>query len=543
MRSGFAGRTNWIALVMTACLAAAPSHAESENMASAMADITEVSLSDLANQMTQGTLTSEQITKAYLDRIAKIDDGGPQLNAVIATMPDALAQAQTLDTERRAGRIRGPMHGIPILLKDNIEAAGPVATTAGSLALANNITGRDAPLVARLRAAGAVILGKTNLSEWANIRSSNSTSGWSAVGGLTKNPYALDRNTCGSSSGSAAAIAASMASASIGTETDGSIVCPASVNGLVGFKPTLGLVSRTHIVPISHSQDTAGPMARNVRDTAILLSAIAGSDANDAATSEADTWRGNYAAGLSPDALRGLRIGVLRDRVGDDPAIKALFVKALSVMQSAGAILVPIDNSTAGLEGIGEAEFKVLLTELKADLGTYLASVPNAPSGMQSLADVIAFNTAHATQELSHFDQGTFELAQKQGGLGDPAYLAALSKSQQLARTQGIDRWIRQHNLDILVQPTNGAAWLSALGKGDNFQGPSASELPAVAGYPHLTVPMGLVDGLPVGISFFGAKWHDYPILQAGYAYEQLAQARQVPQFLLTISPAAKALP
>jgi amidase len=496
--------------------------------------VEEVSLSDLADQMARGATSSEDITKAYLARIAEIDDRGPQLNAVIATMPDALIQAQILDDERKAGKVRGPLHGIPILLKDNIEAIGPVATTAGSLALANNVTGRDAPMVARLRAAGAVILGKTNLSEWANIRSSKSTSGWSAVGGLTKNPYVLDRNACGSSSGSGAAIAASLAAAAVGTETDGSVVCPASINGLVGFKPTLGLVSRTYIIPISHSQDTAGPMARTVRDAAMMLTAMAGSDPADPATAEADQYQGNYAAGLTNDGLKGKRIGVLRDRVGDDPAITKQFENALAIMQSAGAVLVDINDSQTGLAELGEAEFQVLLTELKADLASYLANLPHATADKMTLADMIAFNKANAATELLHFDQSTFELAEKQAGLDDPQYLAALKKSKELARGLGIDRWIAQHQLDLLVQPTMGPAWITTLGKGDSFTGPSASELPAVAGYPHLTVPMGMINGLPVGVSFFGGKWHDYPILQAGYAYEAAAKARVAPKYLST---------
>ncbi len=522
--SAFAAST-----LCSASIFAAPPQQELKPVA-----IEEVSLSDLADQMAQGTTSSEAITKAYIDRIAVIDDAGPQLNAVIAIMPDAMTQARILDEERKAGKIRGPMHGIPILLKDNIEANGPIPTTAGSLALAKNVTGRDAPMVARLRAAGAVILGKTNLSEWANIRSDKSTSGWSAIGGLTKNPYALDRNTCGSSSGSGSAIAASLAAAAIGTETDGSIVCPASVNGLVGFKPTLGLVSRTFIIPISHSQDTAGPMARSVRDAAMLLTAIAGSDPADADTVDADKYRGNFAAGLSTDGLKGKRIGVLRDRVGDDPVIKKQFEQALAVMQSAGGILVDIKDSQSGLAGLGEVEFQVLLTELKADLGIYLANLPNPMSNKLTLADMIAFNKENAATELLHFDQSTFELAEKQAGLDNPQYLAALKKSKDLARSMGIDRWIRQYQVDFLVQPTTGTAWLSTLGKGDNFAGPSASELPAVAGYPHLTVPMGLINGLPLGVSFFGAKWHDYPILQAGYAYEVAARARVAPQYLPT---------
>ena len=498
--------------------------------------IEERALSDLATLMDKGSISSEAITSAYLAQIAAIDDAGPTLNAVIATMPDALAQARMLDKERAAGKIRGPLHGVPILLKDNIEAAGPIPTTAGSLALANNVTNRDAPMVARLRKAGAIILGKTNLSEWANIRSNKSTSGWSAIGGLTKNPYALDRNTCGSSSGSGAAIAASLAAAAVGTETDGSVVCPASFNGLVGFKPTVGLVSRSLIIPISHSQDTAGPMARNVRDAAMLLTAMAGRDPSDPATAMADKYTRDFAVGLSADGLKGKRIGVLRDRVGDDPAIAALFEQSLKDMTAAGAILIDIKDSKSGLENLGEAEFQVLLTELKADLGSYLSAIPNAPADKRSLADMIAFNEANAKTELQHFDQSIFYMAQKQRGLKDPKYIAALKLSRKLAGAMGIDKWLRQYKLDLLVQPTTGTAWLSTLGKGDDFAGPSASELPAIAGYPHLTVPMGLINGLPLGVSFIGTKWQDHAILKAGYAYEAISKKRSAPTYLATIS-------
>lgn len=515
-------------------------HATTPATSPLLFSVEEQALSDLAALMSEGSISSEAITMAYLARIAAVDDAGPTLNAVIATMPDAVMQARLLDKERAAGKMRGPLHGIPILLKDNIEASGPIATTAGSLALADNVTNRDAPMVARLRKAGAVILGKTNLSEWANIRSNKSTSGWSAIGGLTKNPYALDRNTCGSSSGSGSAVAASLSAAAVGTETDGSIVCPASVNGLVGFKPTLGLVSRSLIIPISHSQDTAGPMARNVRDAAMLLTAMAGRDASDPATAMADTYTRDFAAGLSSDGLKGKRIGVLRDRVGDDPAITATFNASLQAMEAAGAILVDIKDSKTGLEKLGDAEYQVLLSELKADLGNYLSKLPNAKSGKLTLADMIAFNTANADKELQYFDQSIFELAQKQGGLKDPKYLTALKLSKKLAGPMGIDKWLRQYKLDLLVQPTTGTAWLSTLGKGDDFQGPSASELPAVAGYPHLTVPMGLINGMPLGVSFIGTKWQDQAVLNAGYAYEIAAKKREKPTYMTSVSAPKK---
>ncbi len=489
----------------------------------------------LQAEMTARRINSDVITATYLERIRTLDDHGPQLNAVIATFPDATSQAHALDLERQAGRVRGPLHGIPILIKDNIEATGPVATTAGSLALKDNVTNRDAPLVARLREAGAVILGKTNLSEWANIRSNNSTSGWSAVGGLTRNPHALDRNTCGSSAGSAAAVAASLAPLAIGTETDGSITCPAGVNGIVGFKPTVGLVSRTHIVPISHSQDTAGPMTLTVRDAAAVMTVIAGSDPADPATAEADARKVDYAAALSPDALKGKRIGVLRDRIGDRADIAALFDAALKQMTDLGATVVEIADSRKGLEELGEAEFEVLMTELKADMATYLASLP-AKDGPKTLADLIAFNKANPA-ELKWFDQSLFELAQSKGGLDSPAYVAARAKAARLAGAEGIDRLLAADKLDLLIAVTNGPAWTSDLVNGDHYSGPSASQLPAVAGYPHLTVPMGSIEGLPIGLSLIGAKWSDADVLAAGYAYEQASRKRMTPTFRAGVTP------
>ena len=489
----------------------------------------------LQAEMTNGTLYDSLLTTLYLDRISKIDDHGPKLDAVIATFPSVEREAKLLYGERHAGKLRGPLHGIPILLKDNIEAKGALPTTAGSLALKDNITGRDAPLVARLRDAGAVILGKTNLSEWANIRSNNSTSGWSAVGGLTKNPHALDRNTCGSSAGSAAAVAASLAPLAIGTETDGSITCPAGVNGIVGFKPTVGLVSRTHIVPISHSQDTAGPMTLTVRDAAAVMTVIAGSDPADPTTAEADARKVDYTAALSPDALKGKRIGVLRDRIGDRADIAALFDGALKQMTDLGATVVEIADSRKGLEELGAAEFEVLMTELKADMATYLASLP-AKDGPRTLADLIAFNKANP-EELKWFDQSLFEIAESKGGLDSPAYVAARHKAARLAGVEGIDRLMKEHNVDLLVGVTNGPAWTSDLVNGDHYTGPSASQLPAVAGYPHLTVPMGAVAGLPIGVSFIGGKWTDAKVLAAGYAYEQASRKRVTPTYRVSVAP------
>jgi amidase len=515
-----------LASPISASIATPPTTEQAKANIAKYGPIESLHLFQLVDGVDDGALNSEAITAAYLERIAAIDDSGPMLNAVIATFPDALDQARAMDAEIKAGKYRGPMHGMPVLVKDNIEVAGPIPTTAGSLALTGNITNRDAPLIAKLREAGAVILGKTNLSEWANIRSNNSTSGWSAVGGLTKNPHVLDRNACGSSSGSGAAMAAGLAAATIGTETDGSIVCPAGVNGIVGFKPTVGLVSRRHIVPISHSQDTAGPMTRSVRDAAIMLTAMAGSDPLDLDTSDADKWRGNYAAGLSAGALKGMRIGVVRARNVD----AALFDAAIAKLKEGGAEIIPLDASKIDLDNMGEAEFKVLLAELKADLAAYLQGLPEGLVPHNTLADIIAFNKANASNELQHFGQDIFELADKEKHLEDPAYIGALATSRRLA-TGALNGMFVDHRLDVIIAQTNGPAWLSTLGKGDAFSGPSASQMPAIAGFPHLTVPMGLSGGLPVGLSFIGPKWHDHVVLKAGYAYEQLSDARVTPTF------------
>lgn len=501
------------------------------------ASVEEKPLAELSRALDAGETSSAALTMAYLERIRAIDDAGPRLNAVIAVNPLAVDQARALDAERRAGHVRGPLHGLPVLLKDNIETADPIPTTAGSLALKDNITHRDAPLVARLRAAGAVILGKTNLSEWANIRSSRSVSGWSAVGGLVKNPHALDRNACGSSSGSGAAAAASLAAATVGTETDGSVVCPATANGIVGLKPTVGLVSRTHIVPISHSQDTAGPMTRTVHDAAMLLTAMAGSDPADPDTREADARKRDYAASLSPDGLRGVRIGVLRDRVGGQPRTTRLFAAALETLKRGGAELVEIEDSRAGLEKLGEAEFAVLMSELKADLNAYLASTP-ATVTTRTLAEVIAFNAANADAEMPWFGQETFERAEKTAGLDDADYRQALATSRKLARGK-LDELLADNRVTILVMPTMGPIWPSDPVNGDQYDGPSASQLPAVSGYPHLTVPMGEIGGLPVGLSFMGPAWSEEALLRAGHAFEQLADARPAPAYRPTVERGA----
>ncbi|MCP3734793.1 amidase [Sphingomonas sp. RP10(2022)] len=487
--------------------------------------VEEVSLEQVQALMTAGKASSVALTRAYLDRIAAMDRKGPGLRSVIAVNPQALAQAKALDDERRAGRIRGPLHGVPVLIKDNIETADAMATTAGSLALKDNITRRDAPVVARLRAAGAVILGKTNLSEWANIRSSHAMSGWSAVGGLVRNPYAIDRTACGSSSGSGAAVAASFAAAAVGTETDGSVVCPSSINGLVGLKPSIGLVSRTHVVPISHSQDTPGPMARSVRDVAILFSAMVGADPADPATAGAVLR--DYAAGLSVSALSGVRVAVLRPE-GMSADLVARYDAALAVLKTAGAVLVEV--KAPKLDGIGDAEFMVLKTELKTDLDAYLATTPPAVTA-RTLDQLIAFNRAHAADEMPFFAQEIFEEAAKTRGLGDPAYKAARTKSLRQA-SEAIDGMLRSAGAALLVEPTYAGAWLSDPVYGDQYNGPSSSELPAIAGYPNLTVPMGLVKGLPVGLSFIATKNGEAAVLGAGYAYEQRAQARRAPRYL-----------
>jgi amidase len=466
---------------------------------------------------------AEVATRAAIARIARFN---PALKAVIAVDPTAIAQAQAVD----AGKLTGPLAGRPVLIKDNIETLGPLPTTAGSLALASNVTGRDAPLVARLRAAGAVILGKTNLSEWANIRDDGSISGWSAVGGQTRNAYALDRNACGSSTGSAVAVSAGMVRLAIGTETDGSVTCPAAVNGIVGFKPTVGLVSRTYVIPISQSQDTAGPMAPTVREAAELLSVMAGSDPGDGATAEADRRRVNYPALLDPRSLSGGRIGVMRFASGfgtEEP-----FERALATLRQAGATLVDIDKFDEG--ALGDNEFQVLLTEFKAGLNDYLRSSP-AAIPVRSLADVIAFNQSHQKLEMPLFDQDTFEQAEKTRGLADGTYKKARAASLRAAGEQGIDKLLRDDKVDVLVGPTMPAAWKIDAVHGDQIAGGGAGNLAAVAGYPHLTVPMGLVKGLPVGLSFIGPKWADALILSLGHAFEQARGPLPPPQFLPSV--------
>jgi len=449
----------------------------------------------------------------YILRIQALDDNGPQLNAVIDYDPTAPVKA-------RQQLAVAPLHGRTVLVKDNVETAD-WPTTAGSLALKDNRTGRDAPLIASLRKGGGVVLGKTNLSEWANIRSDNSTSGWSAVGGLTRNPFAIDRNTCGSSSGSGAAVAAGFAWGAIGTETNGSIVCPASINGIVGFKPSVGIVSRTHVVPISSTQDTAGPMTKTVYDAALLLTAIAGADKADPVTLEAKR-AADYTAGLDTASLKGVRIGVLRGAVGNRADVKALFEAALADLTRAGAVLVDIEYSPP--DELWGASLPVLLFELRAEMDKYLSGRPGS-DGPRSLADVVAFNTAHAEEEMRWFGQELLEQALTT--TDEAAYQDNLAALRRLTRAEGIDKLLADNTVTFLVAPTQGPAWSTDLVNGDNFNGRiGAGYLAAIAGYPHLTVPMGAVEGLPVGFSIMGGQWQDHAVLKAGAAYEKARTAR-----------------
>ena len=494
--------------------------------------VEEKTVAEFSADMAAGGVTSEALVKVYLHRIETLDRDGPKVGSVLRINPRALDDARQRDAERAQGKLRGALHGIPVLLKDNIESADPMPTTAGSLALAENQGNRDAPIVERLRAAGAVILGKSNLSEWANIRSNRSTSGWSAVGGLTRNPYSLDCSACGSSSGSGAAVAANFTALAVGTETDGSVTCPAAMNGIVGLKPTVGLLSRRHIVPISHTQDTAGPMARTVADVAAMLGVMAGTDNLDAATAEADKRREDYPAALSADALQGARLGVLRSLTraaqsyGD--GVAAVYEKALDHLRAAGAELVEIDDPPARGR-MGRNEMVVLLFELKAGLNAYLADAAPAVT-TRTLADLIDFNKREAGREMPHFGQELFLQAELTKGLESAVYLRALEENRLQAGRDGIDRVLREHHLDALISPTTGVAFKIDLGNGDKFQG-SDSMLPAVAGYPHLTVPMGQVSGLPVGLSFIGGAWSEARLLSLGHAFEKKAKARRKPNY------------
>ncbi|HTS71751.1 MAG TPA: amidase [Terriglobia bacterium] len=497
----------------------------------------EITITGLQEGMKSGQLTARSIAEKYLARIDAIDKHGPGLNSVIELNPDALAISDALDHERQAQKVRGPLHGIPILIKDNIATRDRMQTTAGSLALVGSVPPKDAFLVKKLREAGAVILGKTNLSEWANIRSSNSTSGWSGRGGLTHNPYALDRNPSGSSSGSGVAVAANLCAIAIGTETDGSIVSPANNNGIVGIKPTVGLVSRAGIIPIAHSQDTAGPMARTVTDAAILLGALGGMDSDDPATAASrdrgTPWRTptDYTTMLDAKGLTGARLGVVRKLAGFHDGVDKLLNEAIEVLKRQGAVVVDPAN-IATLDQLGDAETQVLLYELKTDLENYLAQLGDA-APVHTLKQIIEFNEQHPAQEMPYFGQDLFLKAQEKGSLYRKEYLDNLEKSKTLMRAQGIDAVMDQFKLDALVAPTGAPAWMTDLVDGDHGLGGSSTPA-AVAGYPHITVPMGFVFGLPVGISFFGRAWSETTLIKFAYAFEQATRQRHPPRFLAT---------
>ncbi len=496
-------------------------------------ELDEMTISDLQDGMKSGKFTARSLVEKYSDRIDEIDKHGPTMNSVIELNPDALSIADTLDQERKGKGPRGPLHGVPVLIKDNIDTADRMMTTAGSLALIGSKPSQDSFVAKKLRAAGAVILGKTNLSEWANIRSSHSTSGWSGRGGLTKNPYALDRNPCGSSSGSGAGVSANLCAAAIGTETDGSIVCPSSSNGIAGIKPTVGLVSRAGIIPISHSQDGAGPMCRTVRDAAIMLGALTGADPRDPATSASQGKSlTDYARFCDPNGLKGARIGVARKYFGFSDAVDTLMEQSLDAMKKQGATLIdPGDIETLGK--FDETELLVFMYELKADLNAYLANLgPNAP--VKTLKDIINFNERNRQKEMQYFGQDLFLKAEAKGPLTEKAYLDALEKNHQLARTEGIDATMDKYQLDAIVAPTGGPAWLTDLVNGDHVAGGS-SNAAAVAGYPNINVTAGFISGLPVGISFFGRAWSEPTLIRLVFAFEQTAKARRVPQFLATI--------
>jgi amidase len=494
----------------------------------------DATIADLQQRMTSGTLDAHAITQRYLERIAAIDKSGPTINSVIELNPDALQIADRLDAERKAGKVRGPLHGIPILIKDNIETGDKMHTSAGSLALADSMAAQDAGIVAILREAGAVILGKTNMSEWANFRSTHSTSGWSARGGLTKNPYALDRNPCGSSSGTGAAIAANLAVVGIGTETDGSIVCPSSVNGLVGIKPTLGLVSRSGIVPIAHSQDTAGPMARTVADAAILLNAVAGADARDPTSAAADKHRIDYTKSLDLGGLKNARIGVVRKQAGFNDDVDALLEQNIATLKAGGAVIVDVDLPNFGK--YDDAELTVLEYEFKHDLSAYLASLPGAAHAPRSLQELIAFNERQRSRELSWFGQDLLAKSQALGELSEKKYRDALASAKTLAGKQGIDAALAKYHIDALIAPTLGPAWVTDWINGDHVSGGSSTPA-AVAGYPDISVPAGFVHGLPVGLSFYGAAWSEPKLIRYAYAFEQATHARRPPQFATHIAP------
>lgn len=481
-------------------------------------ELNEVTIAQLQEKMKSGVMNSEEITKKYLDRIEQIDKNGPQLRSVIEVNPDALEIARQFDAERKGGKIRGPLHGIPVLIKDNIDTGDKMQTTAGSLALVGAPAPDDAIIIGKLREAGAVLLGKTNLSEWANFRSTHSSSGWSGRGGQVRNPHSIDRSPCGSSSGTGVAVSANLCAIGIGTETDGSIVCPSGINGLVGIKPTLGLWSRDGIIPISHSQDTAGPMARTVADAAILLGALAENPQD-------------FTPELKLDGLKNARIGIASDFLGFSAEVDKLMVQAIQILKDGGATIVE-DLKFENKEEWGKLEWQVLISEFKADLNTYLKT--RTGLNVQSLADLIEFNKANADTELKWFGQEIFEEAEKTKGMNDPEYKNALAKVKEMTQQKGIDKLMDEHKLDALIAPTNGPSWTIDLVNGDHFGGGS-SEAAAIAGYPAITVPAGFVHGLPVGISFFGKAWSEPTLIKLAYAYEQATKHRKAPGFLKSI--------
>jgi amidase len=494
----------------------------------------EWTITELQEKMEAGELTARQIAELYLQRIEAMDKDGPFINSIIELNPDALDNADKLDEQRKGGKVRGEMHGIPVLIKDNIDTHDKMQTTTGSLALEGNIAAKDAFIVKQLRKAGAVILGKTNLSEWANFRGKNSISGWSSRGGLTRNPHALDRSACGSSSGSAAAIAANLATVAVGTETDGSIICPAQTNGIVGIKPTLGLLSRSGIIPIAHSQDTPGPMARTVTDAAIMLGMMTGIDKLDPATKSSKNHRFKKVSKfLDLDGLKGVRIGVARNMAGSNPKIIKIFELCIEVMRQLGAVVIdPV--TVPNFDKFSATEVEVLHYEFKADLNKYLKALPD-DARVHSMEDVIKFNEKNEHRVLQYYGQEHMLAAQEKGTLRDKKYKDALAKNLRLTRKDGIDAVIRKHKLDAIVVPSGGPAWMIDLANGDAVNWDMESTSPAaVAGYPHITVPAGFVFGLPVGISFFSKAWKDADLIKYAYAFEQATQYRRQPRYLPT---------
>jgi amidase len=493
-------------------------------------ELNEITLVEMQARMKSGAMTAQAVTEKYLARIEALDRAGPTLRSIIEVNPDAMAQAKAADEERKGGKERGPLHGVPVLIKDNIDTADRMATTAGSLALVGARPAKDAFVVTKLRQAGAVLLGKTNLSEWANFRCSYSTSGWSARGGLTRNPYVLDRNACGSSSGSGVAVAANLCAVAVGTETDGSIVSPASANGIVGIKPTIGLVSRSGIVPISHTQDTAGPMARCVADAAALLNVLAGADRDDPITAKQPGV--DYTKSLDPAGLKGARIGVARNHFGFHDRVDAVFAEAIAAMKSAGAEI--IDPAELPKQGeVSGPELTVLLYEFKADLNAYLRMLQK-PGAAKTLKELIEFNDKNKEKEQPYFGQDLFVKAEAKGGLDSYEYLEALAKCRRLTRTEGIDEVMDKHKLDALIAPTIGPACPSDLVNGDHWLG-GASTAAAVAGYPSINVPAGFVSGLPLGLLFFGRAWGEPTLIKLAYGFEQATKHRKPPQFLATV--------